>query len=101
MKTGRNLTVVLLAMALVPVLYVIAYLCMVRVVTYDFGDQIRSRYLFGGDAAEAFLRRSMPAMSGCGREHGTKRAPVMEFSGSSAACPPLTVATFAAPARYL
>ena len=55
MKSGRFPTVVLFALAIMPVLYVVAYLCLVRVETYGFGDQIRPRYVIGGEAAEAFF----------------------------------------------
>lgn len=55
MKLGRFATVVLLVLAIMPLLYVLTYFCLVRVETYGFGDQIRPRYLIGGEAAATFF----------------------------------------------
>jgi hypothetical protein len=55
MKSGHYATAVLLVLASLPVLYILAYFCLVRIETYGFGDQIRPRYLVGGEAAARFF----------------------------------------------
>ena len=55
MKPGHFVIAVLCALAILPLLYVVSYLCLVRVETYGFGDQIRPRYLVGGEAAKVFF----------------------------------------------
>ena len=55
MKRGHFIIAVLGALAILPLLYVVSYLCLVRVETYGFGDQIRPRYVVGGEAAKAFF----------------------------------------------
>jgi hypothetical protein len=55
MKVGQFATFALLALAVLPLLYVIAYVCLVRVETHGFGDQIRPGYLVGGEAAQTFF----------------------------------------------
>ena len=55
MKIGRYANVALLAAAMIPLLYVVAYLCLVQVETYGFGDQIRPRYLIAGEAPAMFF----------------------------------------------
>jgi hypothetical protein len=55
MKPGHFVIAVLTALAILPLLYLVSYMCLVRVETYGFGDQIRPRYLVGGEAAETFF----------------------------------------------
>lgn len=55
MKPGHFVIAVLCALAILPLLYVVAYLCLVRVEAYGVGDQTRPRYVMGGEAAATFF----------------------------------------------